>query len=172
MTQANTQVERLRAEALHRPVADPGVVTLRYRLQPADLPEGKRSVVVRTVSAQGIETAAPVVHFEGIAKPLLMDATNVAAMTQQAGSPLYSEWVGVKVTLYVISEGDAERIRLRPGPRRKRRTTPATPLKHLVAQWGVMLLWLVILGALTYSAYFLASQWQSLQQLLPLFPRL
>jgi hypothetical protein len=164
MSQTISQSERLRTEALQRPVNDVGVVMLRYRLQPADMADKPSTVIIRAVGAQGIEHAAPLLYFTGITKPLVLDMQNAAEIGRLAGSLLYSEWVGLTVKLYVVNEDGADLIRLRPGPRRSQQS----PSGRRFA-WGRLirgLLWLVLLAFLVAAAYYATSHIQDLRALL------
>lgn len=109
------RVEGERSQAVLRPQP---VVDRLYRLQPADLGGVHArpiAATVRFVGTQGIERPAPVLHFQGIAKPLVLEGTNVTAMALLAGSPLQRDWLGKDVVLAVVAndnEGATPAIRL------------------------------------------------------------
>jgi hypothetical protein len=115
MTRTVSQTERVEGERSRNADAAQPVVDRLYRLQPADLGglhARPRDAIVRFVGTQGIERPSPVLHFEGIAKPLVLDRSNVAAITRIAGSPLQRDWVRRKLVLAVTIEGQAPVIRL------------------------------------------------------------
>jgi hypothetical protein len=105
MSRTISQAERIKGERQHRLGAQSSVVDRFYRLQPADLggiDAPPRAAAVRHVSAQGIEQPQPLLHLEGLTKPLLLDAANVAALTRITASPLQRDWVGRAVVLAVV----------------------------------------------------------------------
>jgi hypothetical protein len=109
MARTVTQSERVDGErslSANKPVP---VVDRFYRLQPADLGEAiprPRTVTVRFVGMQGIERPSPVLYFEGVAKPLVLDAPNVDAISHIAGSPLQRDWLGQTVVLAAVAQDD------------------------------------------------------------------
>lgn len=118
MARTVTQSERVEGERSQAVLLPQPVVDRLYRLQPADLGginARPHRVTVRFVGMQGIERPAPVLHFQGIAKPLILDAANVTAMAALAGSPLQRDWLGKDVVLAVVgkdNEQDIPAIRL------------------------------------------------------------
>ncbi len=74
-------------------------VDTRYRLLPADLGGRARRVLVYRVSVEGVEQMTPLVHFEGVARPLALDGDQRSQMAQIAGSTLLADWVGVALVL-------------------------------------------------------------------------
>jgi len=159
MPEIGSQTNRINAERQRQPVADPDVVATRYRLQPADLPE-PRQLVVRVVVGQGVETFTPVLHFAGLAKPLVLDAANAAAMAAVAGSPLFGDWVGCLVELRVVTEAGIERIRLVPAPSLPTRMI-SVRLPNGRMTRGALLLVAVLLLAL--GAVYVVAHWTDLQ---------
>lgn len=119
MARTITQAERVEGErslAVQAPAQMRApVVDRRYRLLPADLGglhARPRPATVRLVGTQGIECPAPVLHFAGMSKPLLLDAANVVAIARIAGSPLQRDWLQQKVVLAVVVEDGGPVIRL------------------------------------------------------------
>ncbi len=107
MARTVTQSERVEGERSQAVMQPQPVVDRLYRLQPADLGgvnARPRRATVRFVGTQGIERPAPVLHFQGIAKPLILDAANVTAMAALAGSPLQRDWLGKDVVLAVVGQ--------------------------------------------------------------------
>jgi hypothetical protein len=114
---ARTETQSGRMEGEHRQAVETRlpVVDRLYRLQPADLGgmhARPHSVVVRFVGSQGVERPVPVMHFEGVAKPLMLDAVNVAAIVRIAGSSLPRDWLRTEVVLAVVVEDGLPCIRL------------------------------------------------------------
>lgn len=115
MARTLTQAERVDGERNQAAEKQIPIVDRHYRLRPADLGgthSPPRAATVRFVGAQGIEQPAPVLHFEGIAKPLVLDGANVSAIARLADSPLQRDWLGQKVVLAVVVEGERPVIRL------------------------------------------------------------
>ena len=101
------RIEGERSQAVLRPQP---VVDRLYRLQPADLGgvhARPQRATVRFVGTQGIERPAPVLHFQGIAKPLVLEGANLTAMALLAGSPLQRDWLGKDVVLAVVADDAA-----------------------------------------------------------------
>jgi hypothetical protein len=118
MARTVTQVERVegeRSQAGGGPQLSAPVVERYYRLQPGDLGglhAPPRAAIVRFASTQGIERPAPVLHFDGMAKPLVLDGANVAVIARIAGSALQRDWLRQRVMLAVVVEGNTPVIRL------------------------------------------------------------
>ncbi|MFN8464101.1 MAG: hypothetical protein U0X20_01060 [Caldilineaceae bacterium] len=115
MARTVNQSERVEGERSQAAVQTQPVVDRLYRLQPADLGgvnARPRRATVRFVGTQGIELPAPVLHFQGIAKPLVLDAVNVTSMAALAGSPLQRDWLGKDVVLGVVVEDNTPVVRL------------------------------------------------------------
>lgn len=151
MPPPDRQAARIAAEAAHQPAPPARVVDLHYRLQPEHLASGNVQVVVRAVTSQGIEELVPLLHFEGIARPLLLDAANLTAMRAIAGSPLPVDWPGQTLALRVVAEEGASHIRIIapkahvPAPSRP--TPPRPPLFSTRNLWATLLLLLVLTAA-------------------------
>ncbi len=75
------------------------IVDNRYRLTPADLNGRPRQVVVKAVTMEGVETMTPVLHFEGVARPLTLGLAQRTDMALIARSTLTTDWVGVSLVL-------------------------------------------------------------------------
>ena len=115
MARTVNQSERVEGERSQAVLQPQPVVDRLYRLQPADLGgihARPLRATVRFVGTQGIELPAPVLHFQGIAKPLVLDAANVTAMAALAGSPLQRDWLGTDLVLAVVVESGTPAIRL------------------------------------------------------------
>jgi hypothetical protein len=173
MARTVTQAERMEGERSQAADRSLPVVDRLYRLQPADLGgvhARPRPATVRFVSAQGIERPAPVIHFQGMAKPLVLDAANVSAMANLAGSPLQRDWLGLEVVLAVVVEGDTPRIRLlAPGDpalaglHRKSVQAERTKALHLYTRQALRaaVLFLGLIAA-SYTAIYLIDNWAAL----------
>jgi hypothetical protein len=125
---------------------------------------------VRFVGAQGIERPSPVLHFEGVAKPLVLDGANVSAIARLAGSPLQRDWLGHEVVLAVLVEGQAPVIRLfAPGdPALAGLRRKSVQVEHAKARSqymrqmlraGIVFLGLIAAG---YVAVYLIENWSAL----------
>lgn len=173
MARTVTQSERVEGEhsmAFTQPLP---VVDRLYRLQPADLGglhARPRRATVRFVGTQGIERPAPVLHFQGVAKPLVLEGGNVLAMASLAGSPLQRDWLGKEVVLGVVVEDNIPSIRLfAPGDpalaglRRKsvhaeRARTRSLYLRQVIR---AALVFLVLLAA-AYAIVYVIDNWATL----------
>jgi hypothetical protein len=163
-------------ERQHGATVSAQVVERYYRLQPSDLggPDAPpRAATVRLVGVQGVEEPSPVLHLAGIAKPLLLDAANVAAIARIAASPLQRDWTGHAVALAVVREGGAPVIRLlAPGDpvvaelRRKSqaaaRTRAAAVALQRALRYAVALLGISLLAG---AAFYLFENWAMLLEL-------
>jgi hypothetical protein len=173
MARTFTQVERVDGERNQAAEKLIPVVDRLYRLQPADLGgvhSRPRTVTVRFVGAQGIERPAPVLHFEGIAKPLVLDGLNVSAMARLAGSPLQRDWLGQKAVLAVVVEEGVASIRMfspddpaLAGLRRKGIQAERSRVRNQYARQAlrvaVTFLGLIAAG---YVAIYLIANWEAL----------
>ena len=161
MPEIGSQIDRTNAERQRQSVVEPGVVATRYRLQPADLPE-RQQFVVRVVVGQGVETFTPVLHFAGLAKPLVLDAANATAMAALAASPLFDDWVGCSVELRVVTEAGFAQIRLGPVAGQPARHAPDSLPKGRTLR-GALLLVVVLLLAI--GVVYLVEHWAELQRM-------
>ena len=75
------------------------IVDQEYRLQPADVAGRPRRLVIANVSYQGVEQLAPVLHFEGMTKRLVLSADSVRDLVNLPGTPIFSNWIGITVVL-------------------------------------------------------------------------
>jgi hypothetical protein len=85
------------------------IVDNRYRLTSADLNGRPRQVVVKAVTMEGVEIMTPVLHFEGVARPLALGLAQRTDMALIARSTLTTDWVGVSLVL-LPSKADGQEI--------------------------------------------------------------
>lgn len=105
-------------------------VDYRYRLVAADLEGHTRRVIVTRVSYQGVENLQPLLHFEGIGKPMALDMTQRLTISQIARSTAVSDWVGLMLELRPTHrEGLAWIEIMEPGGNRRIRDLNATPTR-------------------------------------------
>lgn len=171
-----TQADRIEGERQHAEVAPQAGVDRYYRLHPRDLGGAHavpRLLRVRQAGMQGFEQPIPLLHLAGLTKPLLLDETNVAALTRIAGSPLQRDWEGREVVVAVELENGQQVIRLyAPADpsvvtlqRRRqnaRRAQVAALRTRQLFRWVVVLLTVLVLAA---AAYYV---WQNREALLAL----
>lgn len=87
-------------------------VDSKYRLHPTDLGGRPRTALICRVGYEGVEEMTPLLHFEGIARPLALDAEQRIQMAGIARSTLTADWVGMALVLRPAREGGEETIRL------------------------------------------------------------
>jgi hypothetical protein len=75
------------------------IVDANYRILPEDLEGIARHVIVANVTYQGVEEMAPVLHFAGQTKRLVLSAEQVGQMIEITGTTLFPQWVGVAIIL-------------------------------------------------------------------------
>ncbi len=75
-----------------------------YRLHPRDLDE-QRTATIRRVTYEGVEALRPVLHFEGVAKPLVLSVEQGRALMRLTGESLCERWIGHEVTLSPAEDG-------------------------------------------------------------------
>lgn len=102
-------------------------VDYRYRLIAADLGGRPRTVMVTRVSYQGVENLQPMLHFEGIAKPLALDATQRLVVSQIARSTAVSDWVGLMMELHPVEQEHRSWIEVTPVGAKRKRASANTP---------------------------------------------
>lgn len=90
------------------------VIDRQYRLLPADLAGKPRRVIVRSVSVEGVESVTPLLYFEGVGRPLALDANQRIEMAHIARSTVLADWVGAALVLQPVRDHGSERIRLLP----------------------------------------------------------
>jgi hypothetical protein len=84
------------------------IVDANYRLHPIDLQGIARQVVIANISFQGVENMAPVLHFVGQTKRLVLSADQVRQMIDITGTSLFPQWIGVTIILQPqASQGQA-----------------------------------------------------------------
>ena len=89
------------------------VIDRQYRLLPNDLAGKPRKVIVRGVTVEGVEFVTPLIHFEGVGRPLALDAAQRIEMARIARSTILADWVGASLVLQPVRDKGQERIRLR-----------------------------------------------------------
>lgn len=166
MARTVSQAERIEGERQHGTAVAP-VVDRYYRLQPQDLGgiyAPPRIACVRHVGVQGVERPQSILHLAGMAKPLLLDAHNVAVLTRLAASPLQRDWVGREVALAVVPEDGALALRLfapddpqlrvlRHKSRTAKRARHTAVLVRQVMRSALILLILVAAGGAVFYLY-------------------
>jgi len=88
------------------------IVDAEYRLQPADLPVRPSRVVIANVTYQGVEQLAPVLHFEGMTKRLVLSPDLVQRVVNLTGTPIFSRWIGITLILEVSRIDGAHMINI------------------------------------------------------------
>lgn len=175
MARTVSQADRIEGERQHNTAIAP-VVDRYYRLQPVDLGglyAEPRIAVVRHVGAQGFEQPQPILHLAGIGKPLLLDATNVAALAEITASPLQRDWIGCEVAIAVVTENGALAIRLysptnpelKSLRRRSRdavRARTASLWLRKLTRYALLVLSLLLVGGV---ALYLFENWDMLMEL-------
>ncbi len=97
-------------------------VDYHYRLVASDLDGAMRRVIVTRVSYQGVENLQPLLHFEGIGKPMALDMTQRLVVSQIARSTAVSDWVGLMLELRPAQrEGRSWIEIMEPGGKRRMR---------------------------------------------------
>lgn len=94
------------------PISLSDTIDIRYRLQPQDLGGRPRPVLVRNVTLEGIEVLTPLVHFEGLARPLALDLDQRMQIADIARSNLLVDWIGLPLVLRPERNRGFETIRL------------------------------------------------------------
>jgi hypothetical protein len=87
-------------------------IDTQYRLHPADLGGRARTVFVARITFDGVEELTPLVHFEGMARPLALDAQQRIQMAHIARSALLADWIGMALVLRPVRAEGEETIRL------------------------------------------------------------
>jgi hypothetical protein len=153
------------------------VVDERYRLTPADLNGRARQVMIKAVTFEGVEQFTPLLHFEGVARPLALDPEQRIDMAAVAHSTLTADWVGVALVLYPLRGDEGETIALLPLDAAGRRSAPepgwtprrdAEPGRPGGSRSLRPLLILLALLALAFAAAYLVENMPSLSNLLGL----
>lgn len=150
------------------------MVDERYRLTPADLNGRARQVMIKAVTFEGVERFTPLLHFEGVARPLALDPEQRIDMAAVAHSTLAADWVGVALVLCPVRSDEGETIALLPLDATGRRAAPEpgwTPRRDV--QQGPRrslrpVLILLALLALAFAAAYLVENMGSLTNLLGL----
>ena len=100
------------------------MVDERYRLTPADLNGRSRQVMIKAVTFEGVEQFTPLLHFEGVARPLALDPAQRIDMAAVAHSTLTADWVGVALLLCPARGDEGDTIALLPLDATGRRSAP------------------------------------------------
>ncbi len=99
----------------------------RYRFIAADLGGRSRTVMVTRVSYQGVENLQPMLHFEGIAKPLALDMTQRLVVSQIARSTAVSDWVGIMMELHPVEQDQRSWIEITPVGVKRQKARAGSP---------------------------------------------
>ena len=75
------------------------IVDQRYRLTPADLQGRSAVVTIMNVTLQGVEELHPVLHFDTIRKPLVLDPRQCDDVAHLTRSTIMQEWIGARLLL-------------------------------------------------------------------------
>ncbi len=75
------------------------IVDAKYRIQPADLEGVARQVVIANVTYQGVEEIAPVLHFVGQTRRLVLSPDQVEQMINIARTAHFPLWIGISIIL-------------------------------------------------------------------------
>src|SRR5215213_8561723 len=75
------------------------IVYENYRIQAADLQGLARQLVIANVTYQGVEAMAPVLHFEGLSKRLVLAPEQVNQLVEITGTTLFRQWKGRAIIL-------------------------------------------------------------------------
>lgn len=144
-----------------------------YRLHPADLGGRARTVLVFRVTYEGVEELTPLVHFEGMARPLALDADQRIQMAHIARSMLLADWVGTALVLRPARDEGADTIRLHALeeriPAAARRATGWGLGPRFPARSALRLLLLALLIAAAFAAVTWIEQAPNLEQILNVF---
>ena len=85
-----------------------------YRLRAADLEGLARQVEIANITYQGVEEMAPVMHFVGQSKRMVMSPEQVNEMLEITGTVLAPKWVGTRILLQPHESGGEFYIRIEP----------------------------------------------------------
>lgn len=138
------------------------VIDRRYRLLPADLAGKARQVIVRGVTVEGVEYVTPLIHFEGVGRPLALDARQRIEMSRIARSTILADWVGASLVLQPVRDHGQDRIRLYALEEAGRRVTASSAADGFAltprsgSGWRVLVR---ILTVLLIVALLLATVW-------------
>lgn len=148
------------------------VVDERYRLSVADLNGRPRQVMIKAVTFEGVEQFTPLLHFEGVARPLALDPEQRIQMAGIARSTLTADWVGVALVMRPARGNEGETIALLPldaSGRNAPRALPPDSMADRVAQPAQRslrpLLILLALLALAFAAAYLVENLDNLNTL-------
>lgn len=148
------------------------VVDRRYRLNPADLAGRTRPVIVCSVTYEGLEELRPLVHFEGLGRPLSLDPDQRLDMARITHSTLLVDWVGASLVLRPVRRDGRESIRLLgrdeydPYPllAPAQRRAPALPVRTILRLLAVI--FLIVAAFAAVSMVETATNFQALLDVL------
>lgn len=131
----------------------------RYRMLPADLNGRARQVIVRGVAVEGVEFVTPLVYFEGVGRPLALDADQRMEMARIARSTILSDWIGAALVLQPVRERGQDRIRLHALDEAGRVIVASAPATDAQGQNRAGAVLLRTLAVLLMVAFLLTAVW-------------
>ncbi len=160
------------APAPHLPASISPIVDTAYRIQLDDLAGATRQVEIANVTFQGVEALAPVLHFQGQTKRLVMTPEQVAQMVEITGTVLMARWIGTKILLHPHTQGDEQRIEIRAVTARHRGRAMPTYVSEDTRGWIVSasvvgLILCASLVALLLNPTVIGEVWQLIVENLP-----
>lgn len=139
-------------------IASGTVVERRYRLQADDLIAGPVVVTITNVTVEGLETLRPVIHFDKLDKPLVLDPGSANDLAHLTRSAVMEEWIGHSVQLAPVEGPDglalAFLLPAAPTPTVARLTRPAQEQRSRRSQAWLMAL---VLGLIFLAVYLLEN---------------
>jgi len=143
-----------------------------YRLQPEDLAGQRVEVTITNVSIEGLESLTPVLHFDQLKKPMVLDPGNANDLARITQSAVMEEWIGQSVSIAPIETEQGARLALF-SPTQRTLDQPLSRPAHIdsrVRQWRTVL-YALLIGLIFLFVFFFersgnALEW--LQSLLPL----
>ena len=123
------------------------IIRTRYRLQPDDLAGQRIDATITNVTIEGLESLTPVLHFDQIAKPMLLspgDADDLARITQTA---VLQEWIGRTVSIAPVETADGVRLAIFSSTQRTLpQPIPRPPhVESRLRQWRTILIVVLVL---------------------------
>lgn len=88
------------------------VVQRRYRLRPEDLVEGPVEATIVNISMEGLETLRPVLHFDSVAKPLVLTPGTANQLARVSGTAIMDEWIGLRIKLASTDSDDGLKLNI------------------------------------------------------------
>ncbi len=140
-------------------------------MQPDDLAGERVEATITNVTIEGLESLAPVLHFDRIAKPMNLtpgDADDLAHITQSA---VMEEWIGQTISIAPIETDDGVRLAIFPTTLRTLTEPIARPphIESRLRQWRSILYALLVLLIMLFVFLFenASDTMTWLQSLLP-----